>query len=531
MGWETTRLEQLIAMDGLFSDGDWIESKDQDPVGKIRLLQLADIGDSHFLDKSQRFVNEEQYKRLRCTEVLESDILIARMPEPLGRACVVPALGQRLITVVDVAIVRPGHDSVLPQWLMHSINAPQIRGSIELQSTGTTRRRITRKKLATLEFPLPPLGEQRRIAAKLDTTLAAVEACRQRLDGVAAILKRFRQAVLAAATSGELTREWREERGIEMDTWKGFEFSDLVNESRTGLVRSAAEQHELQDGLVPYLKMDSIGESWGCNHEGLKAVRCEGAEKGIYELAYGDWLFNTRNSLELVGKSCVWKGPAGVVFNNNILRVRFASKVRPQWVEIYFRSPGGRDMLAGVKSATTSVAAIYQRSLMALEIQVPSLEEQSELIDRVETLFTLADQLEARLTTTRQVVDRLTPALLAKAFRGELVPQDPGDEPASVLLERIRAARQAEAGAGKPSRRGRKKAATNPDQIAMEAAPVSADFLAGLLRECGPLSERALLAVSELEPQRFQQQLYGELESGTAREVQADGQLLLEAVG
>jgi len=420
--------------------------------------------------------------------------------------------------------------SLQKDFFRYAINQ-KLNDLIDIAHGGVGLRHVTKGKFEQTEVCLPPLNEQRRLAAKLDTTLAAVDACRQRLDGVAAILKRFRQAVLEAATSGELTREWREERGIEMDTWKGFEFSDLVSESRTGLVRSAAEQHELQDGLVPYLKMDSIGESWGCNHEGLKAVRCEGAEKGIYELAYGDWLFNTRNSLELVGKSCVWEGPAGVVFNNNILRVRFASKVRPQWVEIYFRSPGGRDMLAGVKSATTSVAAIYQRSLMALEIQVPSLEEQSELIDRVETLFTLADQLEARLTTARKVVDRLTPALLAKAFRGELVPQDPGDEPASVLLERIRAARQAEAGAGKPSRRGRPKAAANPDQLPLDAAPVPPDFLAGLLRECGPLSERALLAVSELEPQRFQQQLYGELESGTAREVQADGQLLLEAVG
>ena len=185
-----------------------------------------------------------------------------------------------------------------------------------------------------------------------------------------------------------------------------------------------------------------------------------------------------------------------------------------------------------LKVATgTAQLTVSLGSLRSMYFRIPSLQEQAEINERVQDLFTLADQLEARLTAARKVVDRLTPALLAKAFRGELVPQDPSDEPASELLARIRAARQVEAGAGKPSRRGRPKAAANPDQLPLDAAPVPPDFLAGLLRECGALSERALLAVSELEPQRFQQQLYRELESGTAREVQENGQVLLEAVG
>jgi type I restriction enzyme S subunit len=530
VGWETTRLEQLITMDGLFSDGDWVESKDQDPNGKIRLLQLADIGDSYFLDKSQRFVNEEQYERLRCTEVLEGDILIARMPEPLGRACLVPALGQRLITVVDVAIVRPGHDSVLSQWLMHSINAPQIRGSIELQSTGTTRRRITRKKLAALELPLPPLREQRRIAAKLDTTLASVEACRQRLDGVAAILKRFRQAVLAAATSGELTREWREERGATMDDWSQKCLSDVVIDIEAGL-NVLCEERPPSDGERGLVKISSV--TWGVFDEDESKTLSAGhdvSEKN--RIKAGDFLISRANTNELVG-ACVivHKVNRTLYLSDKVLRLLMPEECKP-WILMCLRSKSGREQIETFSSGNQlSMRNLSQKSLLSIRVPLPPPEEVEAAVTATNQLHALADQLEARLTAARRIVERLTPALLAKAFRGELVPQDPGDEPASALLERIRAARQAEAGAGKPSRRGRPKAAANPDQLPFDAAPFPPDFLAGLLRECGPLSERALLAVSELEPQRFQQQLYRELESGTAREVQDNGQVLLEAVG
>jgi type I restriction enzyme S subunit len=160
----------------------------------------------------------------------------------------------------------------------------------------------------------------------------------------------------------------------------------------------------------------------------------------------------------------------------------------------------------------------------------PSIKEQHEIVARVEALFSFADQLEARLTTARQVVERLTPALLAKAFRGELVPQDPTDEPASVLLERIRAARQADAAARTPSRRGRRKAAANPAPSLFDAASAPPDQLATLLQECGALSEKALLAASELEPQRFAVQLALEQAAGRIRRVHDNGQDAWEAV-
>ena len=96
---------QLVSEDGLFSDGDWIEKKDQDINGRVRLIQLADIGDGYFKDKSSRYVTEDTASRLNCTFLEQGDILIARLPDPLGRACIFPLKGQ-YITAVDIAILR-----------------------------------------------------------------------------------------------------------------------------------------------------------------------------------------------------------------------------------------------------------------------------------------------------------------------------------------------------------------------------------------------------------------------------------------
>ena len=171
-----------ILKNGLFKDGDWIESKDQDPKGGIRLIQLADIGDGFFVDKSSRHINRSTAKRLRCTYLKKGDILVARMPDPLGRCCIFPLEGyEKFVTAVDVCIIRP-NEKVDSSYLSHMINTPFIRSEIERQSTGTTRKRITRKRLGNLEIPLPPLENQKRIANILDDAAALRDKTQQLLS-------------------------------------------------------------------------------------------------------------------------------------------------------------------------------------------------------------------------------------------------------------------------------------------------------------------------------------------------------------
>ncbi len=169
---EITPLKSILSNAEIFNDGDWVESKDQDQTGDVRLIQLADIGDGKYLDRSNRFMTSIKAKALRCTFLKPGDLLIARMPDPLGRCCIFPGDEKPCVTVVDVCIVRPNTAELNARWLMHCLNAPQTRHLIQNFATGTTRKRISRSNLGNIGLNVPPLPEQKRIAEVLDRTEA-----------------------------------------------------------------------------------------------------------------------------------------------------------------------------------------------------------------------------------------------------------------------------------------------------------------------------------------------------------------------
>jgi type I restriction enzyme S subunit len=293
--------------------------------------------------------------------------------------------------------------------------------AINDHTSSITVKHLSSKTISSIPLPLPPLNEQRRIAAKLDSTLAAVDACRQRLDGVAELLKRFRQAVLAAATSGELTREWREKRGQVFD-WLDVQLGDHAESMKYGT--SSKSQRE---GEVPVLRM---GNLQGGELDWTELVYTSNiAEIAKYILDDGDVLFNRTNSPELVGKTAIYRGERPAIYAGYLIRVRCRPSLDPEFLNLSLNSPAARDYCWHVKSDGVSQSNINAKKLAAYPFLLPSLDEQEEIVCRAQELFSLADQLEARLTNTRSIVDRL--------FRGELVPQDPSDEPASDLLEKL----------------------------------------------------------------------------------------------
>ena len=154
-----------------FMDGDWIESKDQSDSG-IRLIQTGNIGLAEYIDKPQnaRFISEETFERLNCTEVLPGDVLVSRLPDPVGRACIAPypTSGMRLITAVDCTIIRFDEQHLLPELFVALTKSDQYYKGVMGYLTGSTRSRISRTNLAKVHIPLPPLEVQREIVAEIE---------------------------------------------------------------------------------------------------------------------------------------------------------------------------------------------------------------------------------------------------------------------------------------------------------------------------------------------------------------------------
>jgi type I restriction enzyme, S subunit len=497
-GWTHATIEQLAGAQGMTTDGDWIETKDQDPDGDVRLIQLADIGDGEFRDRSARFVTSQTAHRLNCTFLEKDDLLIARMPDPIGRACIFPGVGQPAITAVDVFVWRPSPDGPSARWLMHFINSTDVRNRIAAQAGGTTRQRIAGGRVKRLDLPVPPLPEQRRIVAKIDSLSAKSKRASDQLDRIPRLVEKYKQAVLGAAFRGELTREWRKLGGPETvahnlaarptDAQKrqrrtiegftnriGIEFYELPagwHYKSIGSLLNEGALIDFADGNhgSDYPRKQEFGD------EGAIFVTAAQIRNGrVYfdECALLNW-----DKARKLRKGWARTGDVLLTHNATVGRVAIVEDAIDPFLlgtsVTYYRtdqslllnrflfwafcSPIFQDQLRAIMGQTTRNQVPITRQAY-IELPIAPAAEQQEIVRRIDMALRWVDRLASETTSARKLVDHLDQAVLAKAFRGELVPQDPNDEPASVLLERIQAERHAPTTA-----RGRKGQQNAPRQ-------------------------------------------------------------------
>ncbi|WP_129801322.1 restriction endonuclease subunit S [Streptomyces sp. F001] len=450
-GWTWAALADLVASDGVFADGDWVESKDQDPDGDVRLIQLADVGEGSFRDRSNRFLTSATADRLRCTYLESGDLLIARMPEPLGRACLFPGSDGPAVTVVDVRILRPGKSGVSNRWLMWAINSPQVRQQIREYQTGTTRKRISGKNLAKVRVAVPPLAEQHRIVealeeqlSRLDSGIGTLRLALKRLDGL-------RKRILVSSVPDELPESWQ-----------------MATVEQAGTLELGRARHpDWHHGpeMRPYLRVANVFEDRIDTADVMEMDFSGVWDK--YRLEPGDVLLNEGQSPHLVGRPALYRGfPRDVAFTNSLLRFKASQRVLPQWALLVFRRHLHAKRFMREVRITTNIAHLSAKRLKAVEFPIPPLDVQEKLVQRCDELLSGVAAMDQEVQNGLRRANGLRAALLERAFSGNLVPQQPGDEPASAVLARIAAER-----AAKPKVKPTRKATAKKVAVPRAAAP------------------------------------------------------------
>ena len=283
-----TRIADVLFDADIFTDGDWVETKDQDPDGDVRLTQLADVGDGKWLNKSARFLTSEKARQLKCTYLRSDDLLVARMPDPLGRSCVFPGDSMPCVTVVDVCVIRPNQQRIDNRYLMHVINAPHGRRGIAKHIVGTTPRRISRKNLGKVKVPFPPLAEQKRIAAILD----AADALRTKRREALAQLDAFLQSTFFDMFGDPV---------INPMGWEVRSLGDVaVKKPNNGIFRRNPEYSKSLDSGLPVVWVTELFRGTHIDVSESRRLKASHTEIEKYGLLTGDLLF-CRSSLKLDG--------------------------------------------------------------------------------------------------------------------------------------------------------------------------------------------------------------------------------------
>lgn len=342
-----------------------------------------------------------------------------------------------------------------PRYLVLALRSPIARAYIEANATGTSEsmRNLSQAKLKNIPILLAPLPEQRRIADKLERLISRANFCRERLDRIPKVLNDFRQAILESATSGELSAEWREAKNIHDDfqsfeidesgsfktyqfpsSWKAVRLSEIAS-IQGGITKDLKKQSHLHRE-IPYLRVANVQRGF-LNLDEVKSIRVPPEKFESLLLKAGDILFNEGGDIDKLGRGWIWNDELPeCTYQNHVFRARLlCQNFEPRYISWYGNSRGHAYFLNNGKQ-TTNLASINKSVLSSLPVALPPPEEQAEIVRRIESLFALADTIDAKHTVSLAQVNQLVPSLISKAFSGNFVPQNPSDIPAKDMLDR-----------------------------------------------------------------------------------------------
>jgi type I restriction enzyme, S subunit len=397
--------KQLIDACKVFADGDWVESKDQSPKG-VRLIQTGNVGEGVFKDRGDkaRYISEETFKRLRCTEIFEGDCLISRLPDPVGRCCILPDTGERMITAVDCTIVRFDLKLVTPKFFIYYSQSHKYLSTTDGETTGTTRKRISRSRLGETNIPLPPLPEQQRIVGILDDAFDGIAKAKanaeKNLQNARALFESHLQSVFIQDGG-----EWKRVR---------------IEEACESIIDCVNKTAEKVDGPTPFKMIRTTNVKNG--YVNLDSVYY------VTEDVYRIW---TRRQVPMRGDVILTReAPMGevgmlvgddkVFLGQRLVAYRAAgSKLDNRFLLYAFQSGDLQGQIHALGSGST-VQHMRVPDSKNLQISLPSLKTQRRIVAQLDDLRAETQRLESIYLQKLTALDELKKSLLDQAFTGHL---------------------------------------------------------------------------------------------------------------
>jgi len=427
--WVLTELGNILYLKNGYS----FKSTDYCEEG-IPLVRISDIQDGRInLDTTVKVPN----RLLKSDFIIENgDLLIAMSGATTGKFGIY--IGNETILQNQRVGNLKLYSKSLVSTKYRDYLIASLRDIIQKSAYGGAQPNISPEKIHKLIIPLPPLNEQKRIVAKLDAILPKVKSARDRLEKIPAILKKFRQSVLAAACSGKLTEDWREEyaqrTGKELSEWEEVKLESISELITKGASPNWQGIKYTEDKQVLFITSENV-YPLELKLDIKKYVEFSFNEKQKRSiLKKGDLLTNIVGAS--IGRSAHYNMDDIANVNQAVAIIRLLDKREVDFFLIYLNSPDYISILNNNK-VDVARANISLTDLKNMLVPRPPLEEQQEIVRRVEKLFALADSIEEKYKKAYERVEKLEQAILAKAFRGELVEPDPNDEPAEELLKRI----------------------------------------------------------------------------------------------
>lgn len=418
-GWVESQLDGLLIS---------LESGSR-PKGGVRGIDIGipSVGGEHLNDDGNfnfsniKFVPKAFALKMNRGQIKTGDVLIVKDGATTGKTSFVDKTFpfDKAFVNEHVFICRCSSE-LNSKFIFYKLWSKDGKDKILANFKGSAQGGINSGFISNTLIPLPPLPEQHRIVAKLDAVMQKVESNKQRLDKIPKLLKRFRQSVLAAAVNND---------GAEEIT------RNVCKEIQIGPFGTQLHRHEYISNGIPLVNPTHIQSGEIIPDMDLTITKTKFNELPNYHLKTGDVIMGRRGEMArcaLVGeKENGWLCGTGSLFFRPNLK-----KINPQYLYWVLSNTNTKAFLEGEAKGST-MSNLNLNIVRNIPFPLPSLEEQKKIVKQVEQLFAFADKIEARYAKAKTMLDKLPQSILAKAFRGELVAQDPSDEPASVLLERI----------------------------------------------------------------------------------------------